>query len=388
MGPFRLKLKRYQLNKDAVRIVQSRHPWIFRKHLSSAVEAFEDGDFLELFDAQNRVVGHGIYDAEGLIGIRVFDTAKDSPSAKSFRSKIDKAILKRENLRKYSEGFRAIHGENDGLPGIVVDVYGKTGVLQTYSRGVDTIGRYVGAVVAEKLGLENLIWKIPSKRRSKSLQEGTRVLRGKIPPPFSFKEGKIDLFVDVGEGQKSGLFLDLRGLRKWLSLQRLEGKRVLNLFSYSGTLGLAAETGGAAEIWNVDISKGALETAKSRHTRNSKKHRFIEADIFEWLKKLADHEKFDLIIVDPPTMASEMSQVPQALRAYHQLYRASLAHLKPKGQIVGCCCTSRITRQQFKKAVGDVLAGKLKMVKELASEDDHPVAFDEGDYLKILIYQA
>jgi 23S rRNA (cytosine1962-C5)-methyltransferase len=383
-----IEFKRYQLSKDSARIVHSRHPWIFRKHLSSAAEVFADGDFLELFDSNNHVVGHGIFDAEGLIAIRIFNFSKTRPNAEMFRNKIATALAKRENLRKFTTGFRAIHGENDGLPGIVVDVYGNTGVLQTYSRGVDALGRYLGILVSQELKLKNFIWKIPTKRRSKARTNTMRFLRGDVSGPMVFREGKLDLTVDIREGQKSGLFLDLRGLRKWLTSQNLKGKRVLNLFSYSGTLGLAAEVGGASEIWNVDISIGALDTAKRNHCKDPKQHRFIEADIFEWFKKLPDHEKFDLVIVDPPMMAAEMSQVPQALRAYRQLYSTALKHLRPKGQIVGCCCTSRIERSQFKKTVGDAFGGKMKLLKELSSEDDHPVAFPEGDYLKVLIYQV
>ncbi|MFM8313747.1 MAG: class I SAM-dependent methyltransferase, partial [Deltaproteobacteria bacterium] len=188
-------------------------------------------------------------------------------------------------------------------------------------------------------------------------------------------------------GQKSGTFLDLRGLRKFLSLQNLKGKRVLNLFSYTGTLGLAAEIAGAQEIWNVDISKGALKFSEEHHSLDSKKFRYIAADVFKWVESLPPHEKFDVIIVDPPSMASEAKQVPAALKAYARIYKRVLPHLKPKGMLIVCCCTSRVSRKQFTEIAQKSISFSLKKMKSLLPEEDHPVGFPQGDYLKMLIFQ-
>jgi 23S rRNA (cytosine1962-C5)-methyltransferase len=383
----RLKPKRYQLTKDSARVVTSGHPWIFRSHLSSAADIFKEGDWLSLVGSKNEILGHGVFDKEGLIAIRVLKRGPNAPDLKYFHEKIDAALKKRENLRNYTESFRAIHGENDGLPGIVVDIYKNTAVLQTYSKGMDTLGRYLAGRVQKQLDAQNLLWKMPSKRKGSKGGEAPRLLGGSMPKKITFREGKMQLTVEVGLGQKSGMFLDLRGLRKWLTTAPLTGKRVLNLFSYTGTLGLAAEVGGAKEITNVDISEGALKAAKEFHAIKKEKHRWITADVFDWLKELSPKEKFDLIIVDPPMMAAEMSQVPQALRAYRNLYRKALDHLAPKGQIVACCCTSRISRADFLKEVQNTLGPKgLTKRKEIPPEDDHPVGFPEGDYLKIYIF--
>ena len=177
-------------------------------------------------------------------------------------------------------------------------------------------------------------------------------------------------------------------MRKWVSLQKLSGKRVLNLFSYSGTLALAAETAGANEIWSVDISQGALDAGKKYHAIEKGKHRWIKADVFEWLQKLPPHEKFDLIIVDPPMMASEMSQVPVALRAYRKIYRKVIDHLAPRGKVIAACCTSRITRKVFVADVSQVLGVKLALKLSIPTEEDHPVGFPEGDYLKVLVFES
>ncbi|MFM8270408.1 MAG: class I SAM-dependent rRNA methyltransferase [Pseudomonadota bacterium] len=380
--------QRYQINKQVLSILKSGHPWIFRSHVSSAIEVFKSGQLLKLVDQENKIRGYGLYDRDGLIAIRVLKDFKEDAPSVWFSDKLQKVLKRREHLRKYTEAFRAIHGENDGFPGVVLDVYGQAGVLQTYSSSVDSMGRYLAELAASQLNLTSLIWKTPTKRSASKQRAPIRTLKGHLPNQVKFQEGKISFTVQIGAGQKSGAFLDLRALRKWLSSQNLRGKKVLNLFSYTGTLALAAETAGAQEIWNVDISEGALESAKKFHVIDSKKHRFLQADVFEWLKTLPEKQKFDLIIVDPPQMTSQVAQVPVALRAYRQLYSLSLKHLQPKGVIVGACCTSRIDRKKFKETVCPVLVPPLSLIKTLEPEDDHPVGFPEGDYLKILIFGA
>lgn len=244
-----------------MRVAGSGHPWIFRSHLSSAAEVFPDGQWVELVDGGNRVIAYGIYQSEGLIGVRVFGGGSIAPSADVLSRRIDAILARRAHLRNFTNAFRAVHGDNDGIPGVVIDVYGDSLILQTYSSAVDTLGRYVAALVKAKLGLKNGVWKQPSRRRAPKKEQ--RVLFGRAPGRVEVKEGKLAYFVDLAEGQKSGAFLDLRGLRKWIALQKWAGYRVLNLFSYSGTLGLAAEAAGAREVWNVDVSPGRSSSRKS-----------------------------------------------------------------------------------------------------------------------------
>ncbi|MBY0369731.1 class I SAM-dependent methyltransferase [bacterium] len=377
--------RRYQLKKEGALAVKQGHPWIYRNKVSTAVETFASGQWLQLVGAQNEVLGFGIFEPEGLIAIRVLKQGDNPPDAAWVRGRIDKALKRRENLRKYTDGFRAVHGENDGLPGIVVDVYNETAVLQTYAASVDRLGRYVAAYVTRQLGLKNTVWKFPVKRKAVAAD---RVLRGHMPRETSIREGQLNFSIPVGEGQKSGAFLDLRGLRKWIATQKLDGKRVLNLFAYTGTLGFAAEAAKAREIWNVDISKGALDVAKRLHAKDPSRFRWVAADIFDWFPELPREEKFDLLIVDPPMMASKITQVDGALHAYRKLYREAILHVKPKGFLVAACCTARIPRKRFEETVGSVVGERFKKVTSIAPEDDHPVGFSEGDYLKILVFRA
>jgi len=378
-----MKIRRYQIKKEVENILKQGHPWIFKSHLSSAADIFKTGDLLSLVNAANEIVAYGYFERDSLIAIRVIKFGKTAPDAIWFKNKLLKSLSKRENIKQYTEGFRALHGENDGFPGIVFDVYKKMGVLQTYVPSVDPLGRYIASVLRHELNLDTVLWKEPSRRKKAGK---TRILYGKEPKLIIVREGKLKVAVDVSEGQKSGTFLDLRGLRKFLSLQNLKGKKVLNLFSYTGTLGLAAEVAGASEIWNVDIAQGALKFSETHHSLDKKKYRYISADVFKWVDSLPPHERYDVLIVDPPSMASETKQVPVALKAYNRIYKRLLPHLKPGGMMIVCCCTSRISRKQFTDNAKKALISSLPKMKSIQPEDDHPVGFPEGDYLKMLIF--
>jgi 23S rRNA (cytosine1962-C5)-methyltransferase len=239
------------------------------------------------------------------------------------------------------------------------------------------------------LGLESATWKLPVKRRKEGKPDAEhtrgRVMFGSIPNAVSIHEGELQFTVSPGLGQKTGGFLDLRALRKWVSLQPLAGKRVLNLFSYTGMLSRAAESAGASMIWSCDTSQGALDFAKAHHATDRKKHQWHAVDIFQWLPQL-ETSPFDLVICDPPMVVARKEQIPVALKSYRKLFSAA-KHVAPKGRLVACCCSSRIERQIFRQTVSQVLGPGFEFEKSLGPEDDHPIGFAEGDYLKILIFR-
>lgn len=379
----RFQPRRYQLKKELAAVVRQGHPWIFRDKLSSAVQVFDDGQWLQLVDADNEVVGWGLYQAQGGVGIRVLRKGNQPPSREWYKKLVAKAIAARAGLREKNEGYRVFNGESDKLPGIVLDVYNGYGVLQTYSSGVDSLGRYLAALAYQQLGLRGLLWKTPSKR--KDLEKPTvRLLRGNLPGVVKFQEGPLKLAADLRSGQKSGTFLDLRGLRRWLTEQNLRGSRVLNLFAYTGAIGLACCEGGAREVLNVDAAQASLDFGARYHAAPAQ--RWVCADIFHWIPQLGKQDLYDYIIVDPPSMASQMDQVPQALATYRRIYRQLLPHLKPGGVLIACCCTSRISADRFEQVVRQALAG-AKVWLRLPMEVDHKPGFPEANYLKILIFR-
>ncbi|MBM3462526.1 MAG: hypothetical protein FJX76_10540, partial [Armatimonadetes bacterium] len=310
--------RRYQLKRDALRAVLQGHPWVFRGSLSSAAGVFRDGQWLRLYDGQNQIVGYGIYEAEGAVGIRLVRRGDRPPDAAWLEKQVLGALERRADLRKTTSAWRALHGENDLVPGVNFDVYGQVGVLQTYSRGTDVLGRWAAGVAARLLGLEAVLWRMPT-RRAGSTRE-VRTLRGEVPAEVAVREAGLTYHVDPLGGQKGGFYLDLRGLRRWVLERPLAGLRVLNLFSNTCTLGLAAETAGAFEVWNVDSSEAALAFGEKHHTRRPGVQRFVEADAFHYGERLLPGEKFDLIVCDPPSMTGHSDQVPVALARYQRTY--------------------------------------------------------------------
>jgi 23S rRNA (cytosine1962-C5)-methyltransferase len=387
------RLARYQLRKEAVGVVLRDAPWIFRDHLSSAADVFSDGQWLRLVDGKNRVLGYGMYEGRGAIAIRVLRRGEAAPDGAWVARQVDAALARRAALREETDAFRAIHGESDGLPAVVVDVFADTVVVQSYARGAEALARLAGRLVARRLGLGRVVQK-PAQRRQggadgADVAVAPRWLRGGATAPtapIGFREGAVALVCDPLEGQKSGAYLDLRGLRRYVAAMPLGGARVLNLFSYSGMLGRAAEHAGAREIVQVDASAEALAIAARHHVVEAARHRFVEADVFTWLPAQPAGGDFQLVIVDPPSMTSRRAQVPAALAAYKKLYRAAAAQVAPGGTLVLACCTSRITRAEVRRAAG-VIGPGFEELGELPAEADHPVTFAEADYLKVLMFR-
>lgn len=426
-----MKPRRYQLAKDAVAVIYRGHPWIFRDHLSSAAQVFHDGDWLRLLDGKNAVVGYGIYDAEGAIAIRLVRRGADAPTAKWLRGVLTTALGKRSALMKETNAVRLVHGEADGLPGVVVDKFGDTLVAQSYTRGADALARFAAIALANELKLPHVLLK-PAVRR-KGEEQAARILRGTPPAVATIHEGELTFAVDLAEGQKSGAYLDLRGLRRAIATSftkvtelaakpaqvhkpvkgtptegadgattrkptaapratlstphSLAGARVLNLFSYTGMLGRAAEQAGATSITDVDTSARALAFAAAHHAAAPDHHSYVTADIFQWLPTLAADDQYDLVIVDPPAMTSNKQQVPAVLAGYKKLYRAAAPHVKSDGLLVVACCTSRVERDRFRATAKEILGDQFDKVLDLAPEADHPVAFPQTDYLKIEVWR-
>jgi 23S rRNA (cytosine1962-C5)-methyltransferase len=377
--------RRYQLTKEALSILRSGHPWIFRRHVSSAASVFPNGQWLSLVDGANQVAGYGFYQDVGAIAIRILRQGATPPGVEWVRSLVRAALDRRTALRREGGAFRAIHGENDGLPAVTADIYSDVAVVSSYARGADPVARLCARLLRQEVPLGGVLWKPGSRRHDET--SDTRTLSGRVPERVRFLEDSQAITVAPHWGQKSGSFLDLRGLRRYLRSAELPAASVLDLFSYSGTLGAATEIAGASRIWHVDGSRAALDLGQEAHVLDPEKHRFIEADVFEWLPTLALEERFDLALADPPAMTSRTAQVPKVLRTYESFYRKLGMHVKPGGMAIACCCTSRVNADLFLVTVRRALGRDFQFLKRLPPEVDHPVGFKEADYLKILLFR-
>jgi len=378
-----MKPRRYQLRKEAVGVAL-RHPWIFRDHLSSAASVFRDGELLRLVDGNNQVVGHGFYEASGAIAIRMLRRGPELPDAAWLRGQLTAAVARRAELATRTDALRLVHGESDGIPAVVVDRFADTLVVSSYSVGADALARYAARALdpaSTIVGPARHVVLRPARLRQ-GPAEPARTLRGSPPELVRITEHGLSLAVDLATGQKTGTYLDLRGLRREVAAAPLAGARVLNLFAYSGMLGRAAEVAGATAIIQVDASERALAFAAAHHTGDPAKHTFVVADVFDWLPAFTA-EPFDLVIVDPPAMTTRAAQVPSVLAAYRKLYRAAARQVRPGGTLVAACCTSRIERSVFHQTVREALGDRFTLHHEIPPEPDHPVGFAQSNYLKI-----
>jgi 23S rRNA (cytosine1962-C5)-methyltransferase len=383
-----MKTRRYQLRKEAAGLAL-HHPWIFRDHLSSAATVFADGDWLRLVDGENRTIASGIYEATGAIAIRIVRRGPAPPDAAWLRAQLAAAIARRAPLAAHTDALRLVHGESDGIPAVVVDRFADTLVVSSYAAGADLLARYVAHALeaGEVVGPARAVLLRPARLRQ-APGEPARVLRGAPPGVVNIVEDGVPFAVDLAGGQKTGTYLDLRGLRRAVREAPLAGKRVLNLFAYSGMLGRIAERAGAERIVQVDSSERALAFAAAHHVDDAAKHELIVADVFDWLPALPADAQFDLVIVDPPAMTTRAAQIPKVLAGYRKLYRAAAGHVAPGGVLVATCCTSRIERAVFHRTVGEALGPKFSMGREIPPEPDHPVGFPQAEYLKIGWWRA
>lgn len=376
------RLKRHVLKGPVCEGLETGHPWVFRDKVGDD-RALSDGDWLQLVDPDGAVVGTGVYQAEGGVAIRVFRLGHRPVTVGYLKARLDQAIDRRADLLAETDAYRVLNGESDGFPGIVVDIYAGVGVLQTYSPGVDALGRYAAGYIADRLELSALVWKMPSKRVG-GRETPNRMLRGhERPYVVKFHENKLVMAADLFSGQKSGTYLDLRGVRRFLLGLDLRGKKVLNLFAYTGMSGLACAAAGAKEVVNVDAAQPSLDFGRRYHKGAAMKWEC--ADVFPWIDALPARE-YDLIIADPPSMASNKTQVLKALKIYHRLYSTLLGKLKPGGTLIACCCTSRISPREFEDKVSFALRPMSRKLA-LPMEVDHRPAFAEADYLKVLVFR-
>jgi len=391
--------RRYQVNKKTAIQISKEHPWVYSKNLSTAAEVFQDGDFLRLHNGENKVIGYGVYSKEDQISIRLFHFG-DQLRNRFFLKRLRKIFEVKKDLLVETNAFRLLNGESDGFPGVTVDLYNGTAVILVYSSSVYKLARLVSFLLPHSIPAElcnNIIIRSAQRIGFTGAQiKPLRVCRGELPTEVSIGENGFQFAVDLEQGQKGGFFLDLRGARRFLSQIDFTGKRVLNLFSYTGSFSMIALRNGASQVISVDQSRQAQEM----HARNleingldASKDRLICSDVFRYLANLAPEEKFDFIILDPPNMVARVSQLQPALKKVEKMHYLALQHLQEKSLWMSLCCTSRISREDFVKAVGKASKalhgkGQTKIIQEIPEELDHrsKKSFPQGRYLTQLVY--
>ncbi|TGK19353.1 class I SAM-dependent rRNA methyltransferase [Leptospira fluminis] len=405
------KARRYQLNKSSEAILKSGHPWILRGNVSSAASVFREGDRLRLVSGKNEVIGYGIYSSRGPIAIRILQRGPEF-SLETLRKTIADAFEKRKSLEDTTDAYRLLHGENDKIPGITVDKYAKTWVVQTYSKGLYGLARLAVRILFS-IASENpsalplRILLVSPQRMGEGESVKTRFLRGNCPLPIREAVRLKDLrFAAKIPGQKGSFFLDVRNLRSYLleneSLSR--NKHCLHLFCHTGFTSLCMEQAGALSVTSIDGSEDVLEEFASQLTEDTlqgefreknrsvflRNHELIRSDLFRDWNFLGDR-KFGLVVLDPPNLAPNQAALPSAKKAYKSLISKSLERLQPGGVLVLLSCSGRISDSEFEKIGRETIRSrgwKYGSMVRLPPEADHPVLreFPEGKYFKVHLY--
>jgi 23S rRNA (cytosine1962-C5)-methyltransferase len=389
---------RLRITVAAETAVRSGHPWVFSDSVLESNRTGQIGELAVIYDRKDRFLAVGLFDPDSPIRVRILHAGKPQTIDRAWwRARLEQALGRRRDLfDAQTTGYRLIHGESDGWPGLVLDRYDSTLALKLYTaawlpRLDDTLALLKENVPGERIVLR-LSRNIQSVAEKQFQHRDGQVLHG-LPAtgPVVFLESGLRFEADVLRGQKTGFFLDQRENRREVeTLAR--GRRVLNAFSFSGGFSVYAARGGATAVTDLDISAHALAAAKRNFALNNNfpgvaacHHDTAQGDAFEWLA--ANAAKFDLVVLDPPSLAKRATEKTGALRAYERLATLGIARLAPDGILVAGSCSAHVPAKEFFEVIRRTAAKsgrKFAELKTLRHPPDHPATFKEAEYLKVI----
>lgn len=366
--------------------VESGHPWIFRSDVES-VKA-RNGALVDVV-AKGRLLGQALYSERSEITLRMLSRGALAPTWLDDR--IDAAVKLREESLGLRGACRLVHGESDGLPGLVVDRYGDVLSIQILAAGMDARRDEVRDALVKRLSPSGIVARHDVKvREREGLSREVAVLYGTAPEHVEIREGDVALLVDVRHGQKTGTFLDQSA--NHVAFGNLARGRVLDAFSHDCGFGLqAARKAGVREVTAVDISAEALERAGANAARNGVSLSTVEANVFDFLTEAVNAgERWDTIALDPPAFAKSRNARDAAWRGYKEINRRALQLLRPGGILFTCSCSYHVSEEEFEGVVADAAADAgvtAQVVERRSQPPDHPVrlGMPESRYLKTLV---
>jgi len=370
------------------------HPWVFSGAIARIDGKPAEGDLVEVIDRNGNFLAVGHYQI-GSIAVRVLSFERETIDAQFYRRKIHEAYLERIGIglaqQPKNNIYRLVHGEGDNLPGLIVDIYGSTAVMQVHSVGMHHVRNIIAeALVQEVDGLANVYYK----------SEGTLPYKAALEPEDGYLIGKnsediatengLKLHIDWLKGQKTGFFIDQRENRALLECYS-NGRDVLNMFCYTGGFSCYAMRSNAKSVHSVDSSAKAIELTNANIALNfgdDARHQSFATDAFKFLNDIDG--KYDLIILDPPAFAKHKEVLRNALQGYRKLNAKAFEQIKSGGILFTFSCSQVVTKEQFRLAVFSAAAQSKRSVRilhQLTQPADHPINIyhPEGEYLKGLV---
>lgn len=374
------------------------HPWIFSGAVARIEGQVGTGETVPVHAHDGRFLGWAAHSPSSQIVARVWSWQFAEPvDAALLERRLIAALALRSRMLPTTTSLRLVHGESDGLPGVIVDRYGETLVAQFSSAGAAHWREVLTEILLRLTGLSEIYERSDAEVMAlEGLVPRTGVLHGnRVPAPLRIEEHGLRFIVNVTQGHKTGFYLDQRENRLILR-QLCAGREVLDCFSYTGAFMLNALAGGAAQVTAVEASAEALQTAQANLGINGLddgRARLLEGDVFKELRLLRDQARqFDVIVLDPPKFAPTAAHAERAARGYKDINLLALKLLRPGGLLLTFSCSGGVSRELFQKIVaGAAVDAKLdtRILRYLSAGPDHPIAlnFPEGEYLKGLLCQ-
>ena len=371
------------------------HPWVFSGAILRMDEGIEEGDFVRVLAENGGFIAVGHYQI-GSISVRVLSFRDIQIDEEFWTNRLASALKMRISIgiadNPQNNTYRLVHGEGDNLPGLVIDCYGKTAVMQAHSVGIHVCRKDIANALMQVMGsrIENVFYKSETTLPFKAElgQENGFIIGGS--DDNTALENGLKFHVDWLRGQKTGFFVDQRENRSLLE-QYARGKRVLNMFCYTGGFSFYAMRGGAELVHSVDSSGKAIELTRANVELNfpgDTRHEAYCEDAFKFLEKAGN--QYDLIILDPPAFAKHRGALHNALKGYTRLNRAALEKIQKGGILFTFSCSQVVTKDNFRNAVFTAAAQsgrKVRILHQLHQPADHPINIyhPEGEYLKGLV---
>lgn len=395
MNPPRLRLR---LTATAESIIRQGHPWVFSDSIREQNRDGVTGELAVIFDRNDRFLAIGLYDASSPIRLRVLHAGKPvNIDAAWWTGRLRQAVSRRDSLATpETTGYRLIHGESDGWPGLVLDRYADVLVLKVYTGAWLPLLNEVASIIVQELKPRRLVLRL-----SRNLQEaaarvgridGSTIHGPSETEPVIFRENGLLFEAEVIKGQKTGFFLDQRDNRQFIG-GISHGAEVLNAFSFSGGFSVYAARGGAKRVTDLDISRHALDSGTRNLVMNHQlppvkacQREALQVDVFAWLRE-SELRTFDIVIVDPPSLAKRESDRPDAIEAYARLASEGMRRVKPGGWLLAASCSAHVQAEEFFATVRSAISRSSNRWTEVQTTEhpaDHPATFAEGKYLKAI----
>jgi 23S rRNA (cytosine1962-C5)-methyltransferase len=364
------------------------HDWVFSSEVLKIFGKPADGDVISLKDGKDHLIGSAIYNSKSQIVGRRFSRRKQDLDLDFFKRRIAQAAEYRARRGLDPRVCRVVWSESDGLPGVIIDRYGDHFVLQTLTLGMDSRKDLIMNATVDLFGDVTIVERNDvAVRRAEGLELRSGVLRGDAPSPVEIEIGGLKFDVDLLHGQKTGFYLDQKQNYKTVA-QYAEGRRVLDCFTNQGVFALACARAGAVEVTGVEENSANIAAAKRNAARNDLEAKWIEQDVFQFLRATEKGQlQYDLIVLDPPSFTKAKSGLRDAMRGYRELHVRAFKLLSRDGVLATFSCSHHVSENAFGQMIADALVDarrSARQLRRLEQAPDHPVlpTLPETEYFK------